>query len=100
VIFIVLNDEHQSQVLSNILQVKERGATTIIVTNLPSITDHIDICKLDFLIQLPVSGETEVLAGLQAIIPLQMICYYSSLEQDLNPDTKLFEAIDFANEFE
>jgi glutamine---fructose-6-phosphate transaminase (isomerizing) len=38
VIFIVLQDEHLSQVLSNILQVKERGATTIVLTNLADIS--------------------------------------------------------------
>ena len=49
----VLNDEHRSQILSNILQVKERGATTVIITNLPDITKFIDACKMDFVIQLP-----------------------------------------------
>ena len=37
VVFIVLQDEHLSQVLSNILQVKERGATTIVLTALPDL---------------------------------------------------------------
>lgn len=80
---------------------KERGATTIILTNLVNIGDHIDACKMDYLIQLPkAEAANEVLAGLQAVIPLQMICYYTSLEMGLNPDEKLFEAIDFANELE
>jgi len=50
VIFIVFKDEHLTQLIGNILQVKERGATTIIVTNLPKISDVIDITKIDFLV--------------------------------------------------
>ena len=37
VIFLVIDDENLSQVLSNILQVKERGATVIVITNLQDI---------------------------------------------------------------
>ena len=67
-IFIVLQDEHLSQVLSNILQVKERGATTIIVTNLPNISAYIDIAKLDYIIQLV--PQASVFSGLQAVATL------------------------------
>jgi glucosamine 6-phosphate synthetase-like amidotransferase/phosphosugar isomerase protein len=52
VIFIVLKDSHLSQILSNILQVKERGATTIILTTLPDIGAKINKAKIDFLVQL------------------------------------------------
>lgn len=37
VVFIVLDDENLTQVLGIILQVKERGATVIVLTNLPDI---------------------------------------------------------------
>ena len=52
VIFIVLQDEYLSQVLSNILQVKERGATTIVLSALEDISTLIDPIKIDFLIKL------------------------------------------------
>ena len=52
VIFIVLQDEHLSQILSNILQVKERGATTIVLSALEDISTLIDPIKIDFLIKL------------------------------------------------
>ena len=52
VIFIVLQDEHLSQVLSNILQVKERGVTTIVLSALEDISTLIDPIKIDFLIKL------------------------------------------------
>ena len=85
VIFFVLNDEHLSQVLSNILQVKERGATTIVITNLPDIRSRIESKKLDFVIEMP-PGQNEYLASLQCVIPLQMICYHTSLKRGLDPD--------------
>ena len=50
VFFLVFDDEHRSQILSNILQVKERGATTVIITDLPDITKFIDANKMDFII--------------------------------------------------
>ena len=36
-IFFALDDENLEQVLANILQVKERGATVIVLTNLPDL---------------------------------------------------------------
>lgn len=50
VIFMVLNDEHRSQIMSNILQVKERGATTIVFSALEDISTLINLSKIDFLI--------------------------------------------------
>jgi len=51
IIFLVLDDETITQVLSNILQVKERGATVIVLTNVPKIETMIDVDnKVDFLI--------------------------------------------------
>lgn len=50
-VFIVLDDENLTQVLGIILQVKERGATVIVLTNLPDISLHINVKeKIDFLI--------------------------------------------------
>jgi glucosamine--fructose-6-phosphate aminotransferase (isomerizing) len=93
VIFIVLNDQHLSQILSNIMQVKDRGATTIVLTTLEDIKDHIEMTKIDFLIQL--EPNNSILAALQAVTPLQMICYYTALARGMNPDKQMFDAIDF-----
>jgi glucosamine--fructose-6-phosphate aminotransferase (isomerizing) len=89
----VFKDDHLTQLIGNILQVKERGATTIIVTNLPKISDVIDLVKIDYLIQLP--PQATVLAGLMAVPPLQMLCYFTALERGINPDKQIFDAIDF-----
>lgn len=62
VIFIMLQDEHLSQILSNVLQVKERGATTIVLSALEDISTVIDPKKIDFLIQL--DANKSILAAL------------------------------------
>lgn len=95
-IFLVLNDDHLSQVLSNILQVKERGATSIVITNLPDISKHIEPIKIDHLVQLA-PGKDEALAALQTVVPLQLICYETSVARGLNPDSQLCAAIDLAS---
>jgi glucosamine 6-phosphate synthetase-like amidotransferase/phosphosugar isomerase protein len=64
------------------------------VTNLPKISDHIDMAKLDFVIQLP--PMVSVLTGLLAVPPLQMVCYFTALAKGINPDKQLFDGIDFA----
>ena len=84
--------------LSNILQVKERGATTVVFTNLSNITKHIERSKLDFLVQLPVPNHSsDVFAALLAVLPLQMVCYLTSVRRGLDPDRQIFESIDFAH---
>lgn len=93
VIFIILDDEHLSQLISNVHQVKERGATTIVVTDLADIGQHIDRVKLDFVIQLAPSRS--VLSALQAVTPLQMLVYLTAKARGINPDQQMFEAIDF-----
>ena len=50
VVFVVLDDEHLSQVLSNILQIKSRGATTIVITSLTDLSEHIDLKSVDYTI--------------------------------------------------
>ena len=89
----MLQDEHLGQILSNILQVKERGATTIVLSNLDDISTVIDPAKVDFLVKLePCKSE---LAALQAIPPLQLICYYTAIARGINPDQQMFNALDF-----
>lgn len=85
VIFLVLDDETITQVLSNILQVKERGATVIVLTNVPNIEKLID-CekKIDFLIKL--FEQKSIFAALCCTIPLLMICYHTALEKGVDPD--------------
>jgi glucosamine 6-phosphate synthetase-like amidotransferase/phosphosugar isomerase protein len=50
VMFFALDDENLNQLLANILQVKERGATVIVITNLTNIYTMIKAEKIDYLI--------------------------------------------------
>lgn len=59
----MLDDEHLSQIISNIHQVKERGATTIIMTNVDNIGSLIDLDKLNYVIRMP-PAKNNVLAAL------------------------------------
>lgn len=70
--------------MSNILQVKERGATTIVITNLANIDVLIDLEKIDHLIEL--TTVKSVLAAILACVPLQLICYLTALAKGINPD--------------
>jgi len=84
VLFIVLDDEHLVQILGNIGQVRERGASIIVVSCVENLESKIDVSKINHLIQLqPVKS---LFAALQACTALQMIAYYTSLARGLNPD--------------
>ena len=84
------------QILGNIGQVRERGASIIVVSCVENLESKIDISKIPFLIQLqPVKS---LFAALQACSALQMIAYYSSLARGLNPDQQVFDAIDKGDE--
>lgn len=50
VLFVVLDDEHLVQILSNIGQVKERGATIIVISCVENLEKLIDISKISYLI--------------------------------------------------
>jgi len=74
--FLLFNDEHMSQVLNNVLQVKQRGATAIVLTDLPDLSAYIDASQIDHVIYLNGSREEPhcLLAPLLAVLPLQLVC--------------------------
>jgi glucosamine--fructose-6-phosphate aminotransferase (isomerizing) len=98
VIFILLEDEHKSQVLSNILQVKERGATSIVLTNIAKVSELIDLAKIDYLIEL--QSCVGLFSSLQACVPLQMIVYYTAMAKGINPDNQIFDALNYDHELD
>lgn len=97
VMFFALDDENLNQLLANILQVKERGATVIVLTNLPNIYTRIGKEKIDYLIQI--FPQQSLFASLLCCPPILMICYYTALAKGMNPDTNLLDAINFDHEF-
>lgn len=79
------------------MQVKERGATVIVLTNVPKIETMIDVDnKIDYLVRL--IEQKSMFAALQCTIPMLMMCYFSALEKGINPDEKVSEAINFLHE--
>lgn len=97
VMFFALDDENLNQLLANILQVKERGATVIVLTNLADIYTVISSEKIDHLIK--VFPQPSLFASLLCCPPLLMTCYYTALAKGLNPDTNLMESINFDQDF-
>jgi glucosamine 6-phosphate synthetase-like amidotransferase/phosphosugar isomerase protein len=79
----------------NILQVKDRGATVTVVTNLKDIYSKVDSSKIDHLIQ--VFPQKSIFAALLCVPPLLMVCYYTALARDINPDQNIIEAINIKN---
>ena len=92
-IFFVIDDENLPQVLSNILQVKERGATVIVITNLTNIFTEVMPSKIDFLIQI--FPQKSMFAPLLCTTPLLMIVYYTALAKGINPDDNVIAAINY-----
>lgn len=68
VVGIITNDNVKAKTISNIKEVKARGAKTIIITN-----DNIDNELFDFVINIPKINE--FLQPLLTVLPLQMIAY-------------------------
>jgi glucosamine 6-phosphate synthetase-like amidotransferase/phosphosugar isomerase protein len=92
----VLDDENLEQVLANILQVKERGATVIVLTNMEDIYSHVKAEKIDFLIQLV--PQKSLLSAMICVVPLLMICYYTALAKGINPDEQIILAMNINSE--
>jgi glucosamine 6-phosphate synthetase-like amidotransferase/phosphosugar isomerase protein len=93
VIFLVIDDENLTQILANILQVKERGATVIVITNLTNIESEISISKIDFLVQI--FPQRSLFAPLLCTTPLLMTVYFTALAKGINPDSSMIAAINY-----
>tara|TARA_B110000285_G_C15114011_1_gene612935 strand:+ start:2127 stop:2459 length:333 start_codon:yes stop_codon:yes gene_type:complete len=95
VVFLILDDENLDQTLMNILQIKDRGATVTVITNVKDINTKVDITKIDHLIQ--VFPQKSMFAALLCAPPLLMIVYYTALAKGINPDQNLIEALNLKN---
>ncbi|KJP85984.1 glutamine-fructose-6-phosphate transaminase (isomerizing) [Plasmodium fragile] len=79
VIMLVFNDPSKNVMINTGEQIKARGAHII------CLTDDEDLCKhfADDIILIPNNG---LLTPLLAVIPLQMLAYYTSVARGNNPD--------------
>jgi len=82
IIFICPKDDTHKTVIGNIMEMKARGASIIVITEegdeeIKSLADdYIEIVK----------GVPEVLSPILYIIPLQLFAYYMAIERGLDPD--------------
>ena len=83
VIFICPKDGSHRTLISNIMEMKARGASIIAI--IEEGDEEIKELSDDY-IEVP-KGIPEVLSPIPFIIPLQLLAYYMSLEKNHNPDT-------------
>jgi glucosamine--fructose-6-phosphate aminotransferase (isomerizing) len=82
IIFICPKDDTHKTVIGNIMEMKARGASIIVITEegdeeIKSLADdYIEI----------VEGVPEVLSPILYVIPLQLFAYYMAIERGLDPD--------------
>lgn len=69
-----------SKVISNIKEIKARGARVLFITNHKNVHDEI----YDDVIEVPVTDE--LLAPIVTVVPLQLIAYYVTVEKGLDVD--------------
>jgi glucosamine--fructose-6-phosphate aminotransferase (isomerizing) len=82
IVFICPKDDTHKTVIGNIMEMKARGASIIVITEegdeeIKSLADdYIEIVK----------GVPEVLSPILYAIPLQLFAYYMAIERGLDPD--------------
>lgn len=81
IILIMLDDEYASKIESAGMEVKARGAQTILLTNRS--LEKINTKIFDHIIQVP---ENKIFGSLLTILPLQYLSYKLALEFGYNPD--------------
>jgi glucosamine--fructose-6-phosphate aminotransferase (isomerizing) len=82
VVFICPKDDTHKTVMSNIMEMKARGASIIIVME----EGDEELKKLaDDIIEVP-KGIPEILSPILYVIPLQLFAYHMAIERKLDPD--------------
>ncbi len=83
VVFICAKDGTRKTLISNIMEMKARGASIIALVEEGD--EEIKALSDDY-VEVP-KGIPEVLSPIPFVIPLQMLAYYMTLERGQNPDT-------------
>jgi glucosamine--fructose-6-phosphate aminotransferase (isomerizing) len=82
VVFICPKDDTHKTVIGNIMEMKARGATVIVVIE----EGDEEIKKMvDDYVEVP-KGIPEVLSPIPFVVPLQLLAYYMAVERGYNPD--------------
>ena len=83
VIFVCAKDGTHRTLISNIMEMKARGASIIAIVEEGD--EEIKSLSDDY-VEVP-KGIPEVLSPIPFVIPLQLLAYYMTLEKGQNPDT-------------
>jgi glucosamine--fructose-6-phosphate aminotransferase (isomerizing) len=83
VVFICAKDGTRKTLISNIMEMKARGASIIAI--IEEGDEEIKRVADDY-IEVP-KGVPEVLSPIPFVIPLQLLAYYITVEKGQNPDT-------------
>lgn len=81
IILIILDDEHKDMMNLALAEVQARNAKTIVITPNKSLITSKEPPNRVLLIE-----ENGPLTGLLAVIPLQLLAYYLSIQRELDPD--------------
>jgi len=79
-VLLILNDDFFDNMNAALNQVKNRQATTIVITDCP---DRLDHALVDYLIEIPNCG---ILTALLGVLPLQLMAYDCAIVRGLDPD--------------
>ena len=82
VVFVCPKDETHKTIVSNIMEMKARGAS--IITVIEEGDEEIRALSDDY-IEIP-KGLPEVLSPIPSVIPLQLFAYYMAIERNCDPD--------------
>ena len=81
VVFVTPKDQTHSRIIGNIMEMKARGATTIVVIE-EGDKDIEELGKWKF--EIP-KGYSEMISTIPYVIPLQMLAYYTTTRKGLDP---------------
>ena len=82
VVFVCPKDETHKTIVSNIMEMKARGAS--IITVIEEGDEEIRALSDDY-IEIP-KGLPEILSPIPSVIPLQLFAYYMAIERNCDPD--------------
>ncbi|MGB9705858.1 MAG: SIS domain-containing protein, partial [Pyrobaculum sp.] len=80
VVFVFSDPATREKTLSNVAEMKARGA--FVIGTVPARSDYAK--KLDVAIEVPEAGE--LTAPIAHVIPLQMLAYFAAVERGYDPD--------------
>lgn len=83
ILIIICNDKFKSHLLLSLNQIKAKGGDPFIIVT-DDIKDEFNTTNIDNIITIPKTEES--IQSILAVIPLQLLAYYTAVEKGINPD--------------